>query len=119
MNAFLATFLPFLSAGGADFSDLSDSITELIDSMWIPCVAVAGTLAVAWGVYLGVKYWMSAGDEQKKKSAKSAIISFVVGIVIIFAVAVAAPLGIAALSEWAGSRVVATVAVSNTLHLLP
>ncbi len=114
MNAFLATFLPFISAQ-ADFTDLSDSITELIDSMWVPCVSVASALAVAWGIFLGVKYWLSAGDEQKKKSAKSAIISFVVGVIVIFAVAVGAPLGIGALSEWAGAQSVSTVAATAAL----
>lgn len=103
MNAFLSIFLPFLSAE-ADFTDLSDTITDLIQSMWVPCVAVAGSLAVAWGIYLGIKYWMSAGDEQKKKSAKSSIISFVIGVIIIFVVAVGAPLAIGALSEWVSSN---------------
>lgn len=103
MNVFLSVFLPFLSAE-ADFTDLSDTITDLLKSMWVPCVAVASALAVAWGIYLGVKYWLSAGDEQKKKSAKSAIISFVIGVVVIFVVAVGAPMAIGALSEWVSSN---------------
>ena len=103
MNAFLSVILPFLSAE-ADFTDLSDTITDLIQSMWVPCVAVASALAVAWGIYLGIKYWTSAGDEQKKKSAKSAIISFVVGVIVIFVVAVGAPLGIGALTEWVSAN---------------
>lgn len=103
MNTFLSVILPFLSAE-ADFTDLSDTITDLIQSMWVPCVAVASALAVAWGIYLGVKYWLSAGDEQKKKSAKSAIISFVIGVIVIFVVAVGAPMGIGALSEWVSSN---------------
>ncbi len=99
MNAFLSVLLPFISAE-ADFTDLSDTIIDLIQSMWKPCVAVASALSVAWGIYLGIKYWLSAGDETKKKSAKSAIISFVVGVVVIFVIAVGAPMAIAALSEW-------------------
>lgn len=103
MNKFLSVFLPFLSAE-ADFSDLSDTIIDLIQSMWVPCVAIASALSVVWGIYLGIKYWTSAGDEQKKKSAKSAIISFVVGVIVIFIVAVGAPMAIAALSEWVSSN---------------
>ena len=103
MNVFLSVILPFLSAE-ADFTDLSETITDLIKSMWVPCVAVASALAVAWGIYLGIKYWTSAGDEQKKKSAKSAIISFVVGVVLIFIVAVGAPMAIGALSEWVSAN---------------
>lgn len=100
MNALLATFLPFLSASG-DFGDVSDAINDLISEMWTPCLAVAGSLAGVWGLYLGIKFWTAAGDEQKKKSAKSALISFVIGIIVIFAVFVGAPMGIGALATWA------------------
>lgn len=101
MNIFLAIF-PFLSAAGdADFSEITDTINSLISQMWVPCIAVASTLCVLWGVYLGIKFWMANGDDQKKKSAKGSIIYFVIGIVIIFLVAVGAPMLIAALSEWA------------------
>lgn len=85
-----------------DMGELQDAIVKLINGMWAPCVAIASALAVAWGLYLGIKYWLSAGDEQKKKSAKSSIISFVVGIVVIFVVAVGAPIAIASLTQWAG-----------------
>lgn len=103
MNIFLSTIISFLAADGADFSNLSDSIKELIESMWVPCISVASAFAVAWGIYLGIKYWMSAGDEQKKKSAKSSILSFIIGVVVIFVVAVGAPLAITALSQWKSS----------------
>lgn len=70
MNAFLSVFLPFISAE-ADFTDLSDTITDLIQSMWVPLVSVASALSVAWGIYLGIKYWLSAGDEQKKNPPRA------------------------------------------------
>ena len=113
MNSFISSIMTLLAADGADFSDLSDTIVELINSMWVPCVAIASALAVAWGIYLGIKYWLASGDEQKKRSAKSSLISFGVGIIIIFVVAVGAPLGIGALSEWvsANNSVVALAAL--------
>lgn len=103
MNTFLSVLLPFISAE-ADFTDLSDAIIDLIQSMWVPLVSAASALSVGWGIFLGVKYWLSAGDEQKKKSAKSAIISFVIGVIVIFVIAVGAPMAIAALSEWVSSN---------------
>ncbi len=121
MNTFLSVIMTFLSAEGADFTELSDAITGLINSMWVPCVAVASAFAVAWGLYLGIKYWLSAGDEQKKRSAKSSLISFVVGTIIIFVVAVGAPMGIGALTEWVKSNnaySVAALASSRALTLL-
>ncbi|WP_251547227.1 hypothetical protein [Pumilibacter intestinalis] len=109
MNTFISSIMTLLAADGADFTDLSDTIVELINSMWVPCVAIASALAVAWGIYLGIKYWLAAGDEQKKRSAKSSLISFGVGIIIIFVVAVGAPLGIGALSEWVSANNSVTV----------
>ena len=95
-NTLLATLL----ASSVDYTSFSNALQSLISSMWVPLVGGASALAVVWGLYLGLKFWLSAGDENKRKEAKSAIISFVVGTVVIFAVAVCAPLLIAALSTW-------------------
>lgn len=101
MNNFLVTML---AAGGANFNDFSKVLADLFDSMFTPLIAIASSLAVIWGVYLGLKYWRSGGDENKRKEAKSAVVSFVVGIVVIFIVAVGAPLLITALSQWVSGQ---------------
>lgn len=87
----------------ADWSELQKVFSDLIDSMFTPLVAIASALAVVWGVYLGLKWWRSAGDENKRKEAKSAVISFVIGVIVIFVVAVGAPLLITALIDWRSS----------------
>lgn len=92
-----------------DFSDVTEAIENLIGQMWGPCVAIASALTVIWGVYLGFKFWAASGDEQKKKSAKSAVISFVVGIIVIFVVAVGAPLLIGAMTQWMNDNTIASV----------
>lgn len=102
MNIFLSALLPFLAAE-ADFTDLGDAITDLINSMWKPCVIVASSLAGAWGLFIGLKWWFSSGDEQKKKSAKSALFSFIIGVGLIFVIAVGAPMAIGAFAEWVSS----------------
>lgn len=96
--------LKSLLAANANFNDFSSTLSELFDSMFTPLIAIASSLAVIWGVYLGLKYWRSGGDENKRKEAKSAVISFVVGIIVIFVIAVAAPILITALSEWVASH---------------
>lgn len=98
-------FMTGLLAGGANFTDFSGILSDLFDSMFTPLIAIASSLAVIWGVYLGLKYWRSGGDENKRKEAKSAVISFVIGIVVIFLVAVGAPILITALSEWMATNV--------------
>lgn len=82
------------------FNDFTSTLSGLFDEMFTPLISIASALAVVWAVYLGIKFWLSSGDENKRKEAKSAVISFVVGTVVIFAVAVGAPLLIAALAEW-------------------
>lgn len=89
-----------LLAANQGFTDFADAFKNLFNQIWVPVISIASALAVIWGLYLGFKFWTAAGDETKKKSAKSALISFVVGIVVIFAVAVGAPLLIVALGNW-------------------
>lgn len=88
-----------------NFNDFSGILSDLFESMFTPLISIASALAVIWGVYLGLKYWRSGGDENKRKEAKSAVVSFVVGIVVIFLVAVGAPILIRALSEWMSSQI--------------
>lgn len=87
-----------------NFNDFSGILSDLFESMFTPLVAIASALSVIWGIYLGLKFWRSGGDENKRKEAKSAVVSFVIGIIIIFAVAVGAPILISALVEWSQSQ---------------
>lgn len=87
-----------------NFTSFSNVLTELIDSMFTPLISIAVALTAVWGVYLGFKWWRSGGDENRRKEAKSALWSFVIGIIVIFVVAVAAPLLIAALTEWMNAQ---------------
>lgn len=87
-----------------NFNDFSGILSDLFESMFTPLISIASALSVIWGIYLGLKYWRSGGDENKRKEAKSAVVSFVIGIIIIFAVAVGAPILISALVEWSQSQ---------------
>lgn len=97
LRAFTATLL---AANDQTFKEFGDVLSGLFDSMFTPLIAIAISLCAIWGCYLGFKFWRSGGDENKRKEAKSAVASFVIGVVVIFVVAVAAPLLISALSEW-------------------
>jgi len=90
----------FILAATADFKNFGDVLGDLFDSMFTPLISIAVALTAIWGVYLGFKFWKSGGDENKRKEAKNAVWSFIIGIVVIFVVAVAAPLLIASLSTW-------------------
>lgn len=89
-----------ISAANPSWGSFVDAVEGFINSLFGPLVSIAVALSVIWGVYLGIKYWRAAGDENKLKEAKKAIISFIIGIVVIFVVAVVVPIIIAALVTW-------------------
>lgn len=91
------------------FKSFEEALTGLFNQMFTPLIAIATALSVLWGIWLGLKWWRSGGDENKRKEAKSAVLSFVLGTIIIFAVAVGAPLLIGALSEWMSAYTIAKV----------
>lgn len=95
-------FGKLLIAAG-EFNTFADTLKKLFNSMFTPLMTIVGSLVAVWGIYLGVKFARSSGDENKRKEAKTAVLHFVIGIVVIFAVAGAAPLLIAALTEWLSS----------------
>lgn len=82
------------------FNSFQSTLTGLLENMFTPLIAIASAISVLWGIYLGLKFWKSSGDENKRKEAKNAVISFVIGTIIIFVVAVGAPLLITALATW-------------------
>ena len=89
-----------IMAAGESFNDFSDVIKDLTNQLLTPCIAIATALTVLWGVYLGWKFWTANGDEAKTASAKRSVIQFVIGIFVIFIVAVGAPILIGALAQW-------------------
>lgn len=93
-----------LLAADQTFKSFGDTLAGLFDSMFTPLISIAVALCAIWGVYLGFQFWKAGGDENKRKEAKHALWSFVIGIVVIFVVAVAAPLLISALSEWLSAQ---------------
>lgn len=94
-------FTKILLAAG-EFNDFAKKLSDLFNGMFTPLITIVVSLVAVWGVYLGVKFARSSGDENKRKEAKTAVLHFVIGIVVIFAVAGAAPLLIYGLQEWLG-----------------
>ena len=99
----LSTFLFFLSAvtDGPDLTDISEKVNELIGTIWTIALAVAAGCAVILGLVIGAKYALSLGEEQKKKSAQSALKTFLIGTAIIFIIAAVAGGVMSALAKWA------------------
>ena len=87
-------------------SSLDDSLAEivgklqsLIDSFWIYVVLALAGVVVIWGAYIGIKIAIAHRNEEKI-NAKDMVKQLIIGIIIIFVVAMGAPLLINGLSAW-------------------
>ena len=87
-------------------SSLDDSLAEivgklqsLIDSFWIYIVIALAVVVVIWGAYIGIKIAIAHRNEEKI-NARDMIKNLIIGIIIIFVVAMGAPLLINGLSAW-------------------
>lgn len=78
-----------------------DKLTTLMDSFWIYIVLAMAAVVVLWGAYIGIKIAVAHRNEEKI-NARDMVKSLIIGIIIIFVVAMGAPLLIEGLSSWVG-----------------
>ena len=93
-----------LTETGLDGSlaEIVAKLQSLIDSFWIYIVIALAAVVVIWGAYIGIKIAIAHRNEEKI-NARDMIKNLVIGIVIIFVVAMGAPLLINGLSAWVGA----------------
>ncbi len=77
-------------------------LNELMDSFWIYIVLGLGALVVLWGAYVGIKIIL-ANRYEEKVNAKDMVKNLIIGIIIIFVIAMGAPLLIEGLGAWVSS----------------
>ena len=95
MNLLAATTL------NDSLSGIVTKLNELMDSFWIYIVLAMAAVVVVWGAYVGIKIAIAHRNEDKINS-RDMIKNLIVGIVIMFVVAMGAPLLIEGLSAWVG-----------------
>lgn len=83
------------------FAEFSDALARLWSEIWDTIVTIGTIALVAYGLAVAVTLITSGGDEAKKRSAKTKITWFSVGIVVIFIILVGVPMIVAGLSDWA------------------
>lgn len=76
-------------------------LNELMDSFWVYIVLALAAVVVVWGSYIGIKIAIAHRNEEKI-NARDMVKNLIIGIVIIFVVAMGAPLLIKGLSAWVG-----------------
>ena len=77
------------------------NLKTLMDSFWIYIVMALAAVVVVWGAYVGIKIAIAHRNEEKI-NARDMVKNLIIGIVIIFVVAMGAPLLINGLSAWVG-----------------
>ena len=78
------------------------NLKTLMDSFWIYIVMALAAVVVVWGAYIGIKIAIAHKNEEKI-NARDMVKNLIIGIVIIFVVAMGAPLLINGLSAWVGA----------------
>ncbi len=86
-------------------------IQELMNSFWIYIVIALAAVIVIWGAYIGIKIAIAHKNEEKI-NARDMIKNLIIGIVIMFVVAMGAPLLINGLAAWIGTDLPETAMVA-------
>ena len=76
-------------------------LSELMDSFWIYIILAMAAVVVVWGAYIGIKVAIAHRNEDKI-NARGMVKSLIIGIIIMFVIAMGAPLLIEGLSARVG-----------------
>ena len=80
-------------------AQIVEKLKGLMDSFWLYIVIALAAVVVIWGAYIGIKIAIAHRNEEKI-NARDMVKSLIIGIVVIFVVAMGAPLLINGLSAW-------------------
>ena len=84
-----------------NLASIVEKLKVLMDSFWVFIVIALAAVVVVWGAYIGIKIAIAHKNEEKI-NARDMVKNLIIGIVIIFVVAMGAPLLINGLSAWVG-----------------
>lgn len=83
-------------------AEIVGKLKGLMDCFWLYIVIALAAVVVIWGAYIGIKIAIAHRNEEKI-NARDMVKNLIIGIVIIFVVAMGAPLLINGLSAWVGA----------------
>lgn len=84
-----------------NLQEIVAKLSNLMDSFWIYIVLALAAVVIIWGAYVGIKIAIAHRNEEKI-NARDMVKNLIIGIVIIFVVAMGAPLLIKGLAAWVG-----------------
>lgn len=83
----------------SSFGQIVIKIKELVDSVWVYVVIALASVIVVWGAYIGIKIIIAKKNDEKI-NARDMVKQLIIGIVIMFVLAVGLPLLINGLISW-------------------
>ena len=83
-----------------NFGQITEKLSELVDSVWIYLVIGMASIVIVWAAYIGIRVTIAKKNEEKI-NAKEMVKHLVIGILVMFVLAVGLPLLIKGLSVWA------------------
>ena len=84
-----------------NLAEIVSNLSTLMDSFWIYIVLAMAAVVVVWGAYIGIRVAIANRNEDKI-NARGMVKSLTIGIIIMFVIAMGAPLLINGLSAWVG-----------------
>lgn len=84
-----------------NLAQIVEKLKGLMDSFWIYIVIALAAGVAIWGAYIGIRIAIAHKNEEKI-NARDMVKNLIIGIIIIFVVAMGAPLLINGLSAWVG-----------------
>ena len=105
-----------LSAEGVNGSlqSIVDNLKTFMDSFWVYIVIALAAVVVVWGAYIGIKIAIAHKNEDKI-NARDMVKNLIIGIIIIFVVAMGAPLLINGLSPWVSTGTAGVILVGSVI----
>lgn len=99
-----------------NLQEIVDKLNTLMNSFWVYIVLAMAAVVVVWGAYVGIKIAVAHRNEEKINS-RGMVKSLIIGIIIMFVIAVGAPLLINGLSAWVGIEETDGAAINALLNL--
>lgn len=99
-----------------NLGNIVSKLNELMDSFWLYIVLALAGVVVVWGAYVGIRIAVAHRNEEKI-NARGMVKSLIIGIIIMFVVAVGAPLLINGLNAWVGTESTDGASIASVMSL--
>lgn len=83
----------------SSFRTIVLKLQELVDSIWIYVVIAMSSVIIVWVLYIGIKVIIAQKNEEKI-NARGMLKGLLVGVIVMFVIAVGTPLIISGMSHW-------------------